>query len=269
MIIDFHTHIFPDKLADRAVSVLESGIHDTRAGGKAVVRATLDALKVSMAENGIDYSVVLPIATNTRQSESINNFASIVNNTDGLFSFGSVHPMQPDWENTLLDIKEKGLLGIKLHPEYQQFYIDSAESLRILRKCEELNLLVVLHAGKDQGKYPPVHCMPDRLKHTLEYVSGKNIVAAHLGGWDVWDDVEKHLVGTPLMFDTAYVIDFIEKEQLLRIIKNHGSKKILYGTDSPWEKQCRAAEVIKGLPITDEEKDEIFYKNAQKLLKIC
>lgn len=267
MIIDFHTHIFPDKIADRVIATLENGITNDRFEGKAVIRGTLDALRQSMKDNGIDYSVVMPIATTVTQSESINKFAKIVNETEGLFSFGSLHPMQEDWEDVLYDIKEKGLKGIKLHPEYQQFYIDSPESLRLLRKCEELDLAVVLHAGKDHGVPPPVHCMPERLRHALEYVKGDKIIAAHMGGWDVWDEVEKHLVGTNICFDTAFVIDFIDREQFLRIIKNHGSKKILYGTDSPWEKQSRAAGYIKNLPLTDEEKDDILYKNAMKLLK--
>ena len=268
MLIDFHTHIFPDKIAAKTIEILECNIQDHDGQDKAVIPATLDALKKSISENGIDYNVVLPIATTLTQSTTINNFAQIVNDTDGLFSFGSLHPMQEDWEAVLYDIKEKGLLGIKLHPEYQQFYIDSEESLRILKKCEELDLLTVLHTGKDIGVDPPVHCMPERLKKVLDYVKGDKIIAAHLGGWKVWDEVEKHLVSTPIYFDTSYTVDFIDAEQYTRIIKNHGSDKILHATDSPWEKQGHAAEYINALPISQEDKDNIFYKNAKKLLKI-
>ena len=268
MLIDFHTHIFPDKIAERTVKILEDNITARGRAGKAVIKATADALLSSMDENGVDYSVVLPIATTVTQSATINNFAQIVNNTDRLFSFGSLHPMQEDWERVLYDIKEKGLLGIKLHPEYQGFYIDSPESIRILEKCEELDLLTVLHAGRDIGIDPPVHCMPERLLHVLDYVKGNKIIAGHLGGWCVWDDVEKYLVGTPVYLDTAYTVDFIEKEQLERIIKNHGSKKILYATDSPWEAQGHAKGVINSLSLSDSEKNNIFYQNAKKLLKI-
>lgn len=268
MIIDFHTHIFPDKIAPRTIEILENNITSRGKEGKAVIAATRDALLSSMDENGIDYSVVLPIATTLTQSSSINNFAENVNNTERLFSFGSLHPMQENWENVLYDIKEKGLLGIKLHPEYQGFYIDSPEALRILEKCEELDLLTVLHAGRDIGIDPPVHCMPERLKNVLNYVKGDKIIAAHLGGWCVWDEVEKYLVGTPVYLDTAYTVDFIENEQLLRIIRNHGSEKILYATDSPWEAQAHAVGTLNSIGLSDAEKDNIFYKNAKKLLKI-
>lgn len=268
MIIDFHTHIFPDKIASRTIEILENNITSRGKEGKAFIAATRDALLSSMDKNGIAYSVVLPIATTLTQSASINNFAENVNNTERLFSFGSLHPMQENWESVLYDIKEKGLLGIKLHPEYQDFYIDSPEALRILEKCEELDLLTVLHAGKDIGIDPPVHCMPKRLKNALNYVKGDKIIAAHLGGWCVWDEVEKYLVGTPIYFDTAYTVDFIEHEQLLRIIRNHGSEKILYATDSPWEAQAYAVGALNAIGLTDGEKDNIFYKNAKKLLKI-
>ena len=269
MIIDFHTHIFPDKIAMRAIRVLEENIEKIQGKQQhAVIPATLDGLKESMRSNNIDMSVVLPIATSVSQSTSINSFAANINGRDGIISFGSLHPMQEDWEETLYDIKEKGLPGIKLHPEYQQFYIDSPESVRILKKCEELGLLVTLHAGNDPGIEPPVHCMPDRLRRVLDIVSGENIIAAHLGGWRAWDDVEKYLAGTPIYLDTACIMDDIPREQLLRIIENHGCDKILFATDSPWEVQGDTVRDLSGLGIGEENLNKIFSENAVKLLKL-
>lgn len=269
MIIDFHTHVFPDDIAARAIATLEKGIHNPYYENvRAVLGGKIGELQKSMTENNIDISVVLPVATNVRQHRHMNEFAKAINDLDGIYSFGGIHPMQEDWEETLYDIKEKCLKGIKLHPEYQECYIDSPESLQILKKCQELNLLVVLHAGKDHGTNPPVHCTPQRLRHALEYVNGGNIIAAHMGGWDSWDDVEKYLVGENIYFDTAYTAEFMSVEQFFRIIKSHGSKKIIYGTDSPWEEQNLCAELIKSLNLTDEEKDDILYKNGAKLLGI-
>lgn len=284
MIIDFHTHIFPDKIANMAIRKIEAdtlkrqGILTDAGEGElpsaaerflAVIPATLDAMKKSMAEHNVDATLVLPIATSVTQSTSINKFAAEINNRDGIYSLGSLHPFQEDWESVLYDIKEKGLRGIKLHTEYQNFDIDCPESIRVLKKCEELNMLVVLHAGNDVGIAPPARCMPDRLRRVLDYhISGKNIVAAHLGGWEAWDDVEKYLVGTPVYFDTAYTLSCIDKEQFVRIVKNHGSDKILFGTDSPWQGQGKSAEELRSVGLTDEELENIFYKNAKKLLKI-
>ena len=269
MVIDFHTHAFPDKIASRTIEALLSNVQRVEGiTATAYTNGTLDSLRASMAHKGVDVSVVLPIATTIRQSTSINNFAKENTEKDGIISFGSVHPMQEDWEQVLEQIKAMNLLGIKLHPEYQQFYVDSPESIRILQKCEELGLLVVFHSGKDIGIEPPVHCTPKRLKNTLKYVSGKGIIAAHMGGWRMWDEVEEHLVGTDIMFDTAFSLFEMEDEQIMRIIKNHSSKKIVFGTDSPWEDAKDTITKIKSLPITEEEKDDIFFKNAIKLLKL-
>lgn len=269
MIIDFHTHIFPEKIAKRTIEQLEENIRRTGIReGTAVIEATLDALKESMSRNGIDCSLVLPIATRVTQSETINEFAAKINGHDGIFSFGSLHPMQEGWEETLEKIKELGLLGIKLHPEYQQCDADGKETLRILEKCEKLGLYTVFHAGNDVGVLPPRHCTPRQLKNTLDYVKGDKIIAAHLGGWTMWDEVEEYLVGTPIMLDTAFVKDFIDKEQLIRIINNHGSDKILFATDSPWEHQGESAAFFKDLEISDDKKEDILYKNAKKILKL-
>lgn len=270
MLIDFHTHIFPDKIAERTLQILSDNTCEVE-GVRVLPNTdgTLEGIKKSMNEHGVDISLVLPIATNTHQSQSINKFASQINGHEQIiYSFGSLHPMQEDCEETLESIKELGLRGIKLHPEYQQFYINSPESIRILKKCEELGLYVYLHAGCDIGIRPPVHCSPEQLRDALNHVSGKNIIAAHMGGWRMWDDVEKYLVGTEIMLDTAYTVFDIDKEQLIRIIRTHGSEKILFGTDSPWEKPSDTFGYINSLPLSQEEKDNIFFANAKRLLNI-
>lgn len=267
MIIDFHTHIFPDKIAEKTLKILSDNTLRTE-GVRAVpeTNGTVDGLKKSMSENKIDYSVVMPIATTVTQSNTINNFAASINGKDNIFSFGSVHPMQENAEKELCRIKSLGLRGIKLHPEYQGVYVDSCECVRVIEKCMELGLLVIFHAGRDIGIQPPVHCEPKRLRRLIDMTGADNIIAAHLGGWRMWDDVEKYLVGQKLYFDTSYSLQEIPTEQLLRIVKNHGADKILYGSDSPWQKQDFCRNIIEELPIADDEKKQIFYENGAKLI---
>ena len=184
-----------------------------------------------------------------------------------MVSFGSLHPEQDDWETVLENLAEEGFRGIKLHPEYQSFFVDSKRSIEILKKAEKLGLYTVLHAGYDYGMPPPVHCQPDRLKNVLTEVSGKYIIAAHLGAFVNWDEVEKHLVGTPVNFDTAFISKFISPEQCKRIIRNHGADKILFGSDSPWQEPKTEHKFLLGLGLEKDEEDKIFYKNALKILK--
>ncbi|MCI8590034.1 MAG: amidohydrolase family protein [Clostridiales bacterium] len=267
MVIDFHTHVFPEKVAPRALERLLSGIASQNRKGQAFTDLTVNGLRTSMKESGVDLSVVLPIATKPSQTESINAFAKQIQAQD-ILSFGSLHPDQDDYERILVDLKQRGFKGIKLHPEFQHFYIDSPRSIQILKKAEELGLLVVVHAGVDVGMPPPVHCTPARLARVLEHVSGERLVAAHLGGFEMWDEVEKHLVGTPIWLDTAVIGPVIDAEQYKRIIKKHGAHKILFATDSPWEDQKEALQTLRSLALSDKEWNLITYQNAARLLEL-
>lgn len=269
MIIDFHTHIFPDKIAEKTLKILSDNTLRTE-GVRALPEtdATLNGLKKSMAENGIAYSVVMPIATTVTQSNTINNFAASINGKDNIFSFGSVHPMQENALQELERIKSLGLRGIKLHPEYQGVYVDSPECVAVVQKCIQLDLLVLFHAGRDIGIQPPVHCEPKRLRRLLDMTGADNIIAAHMGGWRMWDDVEKYLVGQNLYFDTSYSLHELTPERAERIVRTHGADKILYGSDSPWQKQNFCRLMIERWNISDGEKEKIFFKNAEKLMRL-
>ena len=267
MIIDFHTHIFPDKIAEKAIKTLEENLLLTSGNpDKAFLNGTLGDLISSMNKNDISYSVVMPIATSTKQAESINRFATEITGKNNIISFGSVHPLQGDCLEYLKKIKESGLLGIKLHPEYQGFYIDSPESIKILTEAQNLGLLVMLHTGEDRGIKPPVHCTPKMLKNALNYICGENIIAAHMGGYNMWEEVYDNLCKTPIYLDTSYSVGIMDDELAKAIIKKHGDDKILFGTDSPWQDQGDAVKALKNLNLDAETEDKIFYKNAQNLL---
>ena len=268
MIIDFHTHIFPPAIAPRTVEALRAGAK--RIAGvdmQAHTDATDDGLRASMKRHGVDLSLVMPIATKPSQTENINRYAKEVSQ-GGLLSFGSLHPLNDDPEGILENLRDQGFRGIKLHPEFQNFFIDSPESLRILRAAERLGLLVLLHTGKDAGIAPPVHCEPARLRSVLDHVSGHNIIAAHLGGFGMWEEVEKHLIGTPIYMDTAVVMDFLDAEWARRIMVAHGTDRILLGSDSPWAGQGRAVSYIREMGFAPDVEQAILGGNARRLIGI-
>lgn len=268
MIIDFHTHVFPESIAPKTIDSLEC-----RANIKAHTDGTLKGLHKSMQEDEIDYSVVLPVVTKPSQFDSINQYAASINNTDGILSFGGIHPENDKITDKLSYIKELGLRGIKLHPDYQGAYIDDECYISILSECVRLGLISVLHAGLDIGIPAPIHCPPDRSYLMLKKVladrhTDSKIVLAHIGGHLQWRLVEELLVGENVYFDLAYSIWHIERNTLLRIIKNHGSERILFATDSPWSGQRESVDFIKNLPLSDAEIDNILYKNAVRLLQL-
>ena len=146
MIIDFHTHTFPEKIAATTIEKLE-GMSHTRA----YVDGTQTGLLAAMDATGIDLSVILPVATNTRQVAKVNDVSAALNGQEKVLSFGCMHPDLETWEQELERIAALGLKGIKIHPVYQDVDIDDVRYLRILDKCGQLGLIVVTHAGLDVG----------------------------------------------------------------------------------------------------------------------
>ncbi|NLY43216.1 MAG: amidohydrolase family protein [Clostridiaceae bacterium] len=260
MIIDFHTHCFPDEIAMKAVASLSE-----KADIPAMLNGTLSDLKRSMEANRITGSVLLNIATKPSQTTKINDWAGRIQN-GSVIPFGSIHPFYEDWKNELKRIKTLGLRGIKFHPEYQEFYVDDEAMFPIYELAFELGLVIVFHAGEDIGFDPPYHCTPERLGTLLKRFKGGKIVAAHMGGYKYWDEVEKHLVGKDIYFDTSFAVGIMDNEQAKRIICNHGYSRVLFGSDSPWEDQGRSVQCIKNLCLGPEIEEAIFYKNAVELL---
>ena len=268
MVIDFHTHLFPEKIAAKAIQKLEEGI--VRTQGSAVLTANTDGTREglinSMNENGVDMSIVMPIATTPTQHRTINNFAKEVTDNKRIISFGSLHPMQEDWEETLCYIAGEGFKGIKLHPEFQDFYVDEPVIMDIVKKAKELNLYVLFHSGADLGYHPPVHCTPERLCKVIDKCGGENIIAAHFGGFMMWDDVKKFLAGTPIMMDTSMTSGYLDKDLFLEIASIHGTDKILFGSDSPWQTPKKSLEFLESTGLSDEDLELIKHKNAERIL---
>lgn len=264
MIVDFHTHIFPEKIAAATIEQLEQ-----KSGLKAATNGMLEGLLASMDAAEIDRSVILPVVTAPRQFEGVNNYGAELNKRYGnrLISFGGIHPDSEDYRGQLKTLKSMGFKGIKVHPDYQGVCFDDIRYERIVEYASELDMIVLAHAGIDIGLPNPVRCTPAMAARVLKDTGAKKLVLAHLGGWKLWDEVEEYLVSTNAYFDTAFIHPFIEREQFVRIVNNHGSDKILFATDSPWSDQAEAVAWIKNCNFSCETEENILYKNALYLLK--
>lgn len=260
MVIDFHTHMFPDKIADQTITFLAEVCQiPPQTDG------TYTGLSESAKKGGVDLSIALPAITKPSQFDSVNTFAA-AHQEGNVISFGGIHPATEHYREELRHIKELGLKGIKLHPDYQDMYFNDIRYKRLVDYATELGLIIVVHAGLDPKCPDDVHCTPEMAAEVIDEVHPANLVLAHLGGNEMWDDVEKYLVGKDVYLDTAVVLDVIKEDQFLRIVRNHGADKILFGTDVPWRDQGAFVHLLNDSKLTQEEKNKIFYKNACKLL---
>lgn len=263
MLIDFHTHCFPDKIAERAVqklSFLSGGLKNYTDG-------TLGGLKNSMRQAGVDISVVLNIATNEHQQKSVNDFAKTLDGDSDIIAFGSVFPFAEDALEQLEYIKESGLKGVKLHPDYQGFFVDDEKMKPIYKKISELGLITVFHAGKDYGFAPPYGATPERLGRALRWFESP-VVAAHWGGINCNEGVLEHLCSKDIYFDTSFGYSMMPRYYAQKIIEKHGTDRMLFGTDTPWHNVEMELTLLKNLGLSESDMDKITSGNAVKLLKM-
>jgi uncharacterized protein len=261
-IIDFHAHIFPDNLAQRAIDSLLHYSPESRA----FTDGTLGGLRKSMRESGVTRCVLLPIATKPSQVKTINATCKTLM-SDDCVPFGTLYPESEDFEDEIAALTSLHVKGIKFHPEYQNFYIDNPRFFRMYDALQSSAMIVVFHAGKDPGPFTCDHALPPAFATIHRNFPRLTMVAAHMGGWKVWDDVKKHILGSSLYFDTAAVREFMAPEEFIRLARKHGTHRILFGTDSPWFDQGADIRWIDSLKITQEEKERIFFKNAETLLE--
>jgi predicted TIM-barrel fold metal-dependent hydrolase len=267
MIIDFHVHIFPDKIAKKAIGNLAriSGLTPFTDG---TIKDTVDKFKSC----GVDKAVFLNIATKPSQMTTINDEAARLNRIyENFTSFGSVYPDGEKCLEELERIKSLGIKGIKLHPDYQGFFANDKKVYPVYDLCCQLDIPVVMHTGWDCYSPKVVHAAPVMLREIALEFPHTRFVFAHMGSLRFWDEVEENLTGLEnVYFDTSFCVNGkMDKEQARRMILKHPGENTLFGSDCPWEDVGLSVSFVESLNISDDLKERIFYLNASNLLKSC
>lgn len=282
-VIDIHTHTFPEKIASRAIETLKGKSHS-----KAYTDGTIKMLARSMSDAGISCSVIQPVATNPKQVVHVNDSSIAINEScaqTGIMSFGAMHPDFEDYERELERLSDAGIKGIKLHPVYQGVPVDDERYIRILRKAGELGLVVMFHSGFDIGFPGNDYALPSRLLRALHESGCVRVVLAHMGGWRNWREADELFSQSDVYIDTAFSLGEFEPlddgyyrsreecamlsgEEAVKIIRDFGSERVIFGSDSPWSSQRETFRAVDTLPLSDDEKENIFHINAERLLGI-
>lgn len=280
MIIDFHTHTFPERIAARAIEGMQQKSH-----AAAFASGTVSELNLAMTDAGVDISVVLPVATNPAKLTSVNDVSIASTGKDGLIYFGAMHPMAANWNEELTRLHASGIQGIKLHPFYQGVDIDDIRTLRILGRAAELGMIAVIHAGNEIAYPGEVRCSPEMAASAIKQLGGADhLIFAHMGGWKNWDRVADHLAATRCYIDTAISLGAImplddgyysasdlpllSEAAFVELVHAFGAERVLFGTDSPWACQRTEVQRILALGLTQQEKENILCANAERILRL-
>ncbi|BCI59413.1 amidohydrolase family protein [Solibaculum mannosilyticum] len=256
-IIDFHAHIFPEKIADKATTNI-GAFYDIPMH----VNGRVTALLEEGEKAGIHRFVVQSVATKPDQVHSINCFiAQQCEQHPELIGLGTLHPLMEDWEEEIKHIQELGLRGVKLHPDFQRFQLDDPMVFPIYAKLEgKLPLLV--HTG--DPRYDFSH--PRRMARVLDKFPALDVVAAHLGGWMQWKESEQWLLPRRVWVDTSSSYAFMEPEEYRRLIRAFGPDRCLFGTDFPMWQHEPSLRHLRGVGLEEEELGKVLSGNAKKVL---
>ena len=261
-VIDTHCHIYPEKIAAKAVAGTDK-FYDTVA---ACLGTPADLLAVN-EQAGIDHSIVQSVATTPKQVQSINEFiAATVNaSPERLTGLGTLHPNSENLRADVEHLVALGLKGVKLHPDIQNFKVDDYRCLKIYELCEEFSLPILMHTG--DKRYD--NSNPNRLIPILEIYDKLVIIGAHFGGWSIWEEASHVLCDIPNLFvDCSSSMPWISDEKTVEIIRRYGAERVLFGTDYPmWSPVVELDRFMK-LPLTDDEKRMILTENVRKVYEL-
>ena len=261
MIIDFHTHAFPDSIAAKAIPAL------AKEGNIAAhTEGTTSSLLASMDRAGITTSVICSIATRPAQFKPILAWSTAIQ-SPRLIPLPSIHPDDVNAPAKVLQIKEAGFLGIKMHPYYQDFFLDEDRLTPLYSALSEAGLFLVVHCGYDIA-FPRIRrADPAQILALHQRFPELMVITTHFGGWDIWDEVEEILIGKEIFMEISFALTYLSSEQAVRMLNNHPANCLLFGSDSPWDDQSSALQRLKQLPLGHDLLSGILGTNAELLLQ--
>jgi len=268
MIIDTHTHVYPEKVAK---TVEEVSTRDMEGGASLSGPMTVPGLLASMERNGVDISITFCIAEKPSVVKPANDFIMEVCDRKRVFGLGTIHPDFEDYEAEINRLRSNGIKGIKWNSLFQGVNLDDERMFRLYEVMGD-DMIAYFHMGRGPGKYYAEHdnSTPDKLAKVLEAFPKMKVVAAHLGGLKMMAESKAQLVGKNLYLDTSWTpsVGELEPNLVADLIKEHGWDKVLFATDYPFANVGKEVEAISKLPLSDEVKERIFWKNAKELFNL-
>lgn len=257
LIYDAHTHIFPDKIAEKATASI-GAFYESPMYSPAATTRLLEAENAA----GISRCLVCSSAVTAGQVESINTF--IAGECAAHPEFLGFAAMHPDYENIAEELDRAvslGLHGVKFHPDFQKFDIDDPKALPMYREIAKRGLPVLFHTGDNRYDYSA----PTKVQTVMRQIPDLVCIGAHFGGYRRWDEALSLDKNPNLYFDTSSSLTVIDRDLAKRMIDKFGPQQFLFGTDFPMWNPTEERERFFSLGLSDEENEQICHKTFERL----
>mgnify|MGYP000923617972 CR=1 FL=1 len=260
-IIDAHCHVYPQAIAAKAVANIGS-FYDVAMYGS----GTAENLLASGINCGIAQYLIFSVATTPHQTKSINEFiAKVASENPQMKGLGTIHPDSNDILGEINHLKELGLLGLKMHHDFQNTPADDPQCMKIYEICAAKHLPVLLHTGDKRYDYSN----PNRIKNILRAFPDLTLIGAHFGGWSIWDKAPRELAEYPNFYvDSSSSFYALNPQTAREIIYAYGSERILFGSDYPMWNAANDLNYLLSLGLAPAELENIFHRTAEKLFNL-
>lgn len=259
-LIDIHTHIYPPAIANKAAASIRQFYElDTHE-----MDGTAETLLKKGDEAGIDRFVILPVAVRPDRTRHVNDFILEQLKIQPRFiGFGTIHADMEHVAEEARYIMDAGLKGIKMHPDTQCFAIDDS---RLFPAYEEIQgkIPVIFHMGDERYNYSH----PAQLRNVLDQFPKLQVIAAHFGGYRMYEAAYDYLYDTDCIFDVSSSMMFMEDGAAEKYIRIYGAERMAFGTDYPLWDPVVETKRFQQLRLTDEEFDQIGHKTVERFLNL-
>lgn len=259
-IADIHAHVFPEKIAAKAAESIAAFYN-----WKITNAASMENLIRFEQAAGVSRYTISSSAVTPRQVASINTFiAEEAAKHPECIGFGSIYPGMDGFEEELDRMMELGLRGLKIHPDFQKLSIDAESGIETYKAIAKRDLPVLFHMGDQNFDFSS----PERLTNLLRRVPDLRVIAAHFGGWTVWERSFDHPQPENVMYDTSSTLSLVDNDLVLRMIDRFGPERCMFGTDFPMWEPKPIVECMKRIGLDEETLERIFYRNYMEFFSL-
>ncbi len=259
-VIDFHCHVYPDAIAPKAAA----SVRQFYSLGDDTMDGTVESLLRYGKEAGVDSYLILPVSLRPERTRHINEFIlSQLEQHDCFYGYGTIHAGMENLCEEVEFIMDKGLKGIKMHPDSQVFALDDPRLFPAYDMIQG-KLPVILHMGDQRYDYSH----PQRLRRLLEQFPKLQVIAAHFGGYSMYETAAELLSDKDCFFDVSSSLMFMEEGVAEKFINHYGADRFVYGSDFPMWNPAKEMARFKALKLTDRQFEQISHETAQYLLQL-
>ncbi len=246
MIIDAHTHVWPDKIAPLALGGNRVPGLEARGDG------TVAGLTDDMARSGVGISCCLAIANEARHVDSVNRFAAGLADETHI-PFGTVH-VELSVEENLASLQRHGITAVKIHPLFQRFALNDPRLWEILEALGS-DYAVITHVGEGGDDFTNSLSSPAMIRDIARQFPDLRLMACHFGGYKILDDAEEMLAGADVVLETSWPpsLSTLRPERVRDLIRKHGAERTIFGSDWPMTSPAEEIRAIEALGLSDDE----------------